>query len=113
MITASDVPIATLMLSPIWSRMKNIIAGTITIPPPTPNNPLVIPLTNPITPAIKNCMARFCRRTRDAANTFAADPADAGASATQLANDSAPVMLPSRCALELAAKAGLPSAHIA
>src|SRR6185295_16187542 len=39
--------------------MKNIIAGTITIPPPTPKSPLVTPLIKPMTPAMKNCMLRY------------------------------------------------------
>src|SRR5438093_4218584 len=52
MITTSEVPMAILM-SRIGGLRKNIIAGTITTPPPTPNRPLVTPPTKPITPAYR------------------------------------------------------------
>ena len=65
MITASEVPTASLMSI----FMKNIMAGTMTIPPPTPNNPLVTPLTAPINAAIKYCMRMLCHATA-AAHAF-------------------------------------------
>src|SRR5688500_2206559 len=40
------------------------MAGTITIPPPTPNNPLATPLTRPITAAMTNCMVLCSRLAR-------------------------------------------------
>ena len=50
MMTTSDVPTACLM-SRIGGLRKRSMAGTITMPPPTPNRPLVIPLTSPMIPA--------------------------------------------------------------
>src|SRR5262249_830582 len=49
---------------------KNIIAGTITMPPPTPNSPLAIPLTKPINAAMRYCMASLMPRLSSSYNAF-------------------------------------------
>ena len=65
-ITASEVPMAGLMSS----FSSHIMAGTITTPPPTPNNPLVTPPMSPIRAALRYDMAAFMPEARTPDNTF-------------------------------------------
>ena len=52
---ASEVPMAIL----VSSFNRKTMAGTMMMPPPTPQSPLMTPLTRPIVPAIKNFMGRL------------------------------------------------------
>ena len=56
MMTTSEVPMACLM-SRMGGLSKKTMAGTMMMPPPTPNKPLATPLTSPIIEAIRICMA--------------------------------------------------------